>query len=160
MTHLLDTSAVLAHLRQEPGADHVQEIFDREDGTILLCSVSLAELARRLRELGATPEQAWEKIDAYRQVVDGMVPVDDSVARDSDWILNETPERLPLVDALIASAARSRGAVLVHRDAHMRGIPKALVTQLDLEHAPAKPAVRSAASPASPAPAEGPGLDG
>jgi len=133
MTHLLDTSAVLAHLRKEPGAERVQEIFDREEGSVLLCSVSLAELARRLRELGATPEEAWEKIDGYRQVVVGVVPVDESVAREGDRILNATPGRLPLVDALIASAARSREAVLVHRDAHMRAIPAALVAQLDLE---------------------------
>jgi|GEM_PF-2180775 len=62
MTYLLDTSAVLAHLRKEPGA-----------------------------------------------------------------------ERLPLVDALIASAARSREAILVHRDAHMRALPATMVAQLDLE---------------------------
>ncbi len=133
MTYLLDTSAVLAHLRKEPGAERVQELFDREECPVLLCSVSLAELARRLRDLGATPEEAWEKIDGYRQVVDGVVPVDESVACDSDRILIATPERLPLVDALIASAARSRQAVLVHRDAHMRAIPAAMVAQHDLE---------------------------
>jgi len=133
MTYLLDTSAVLAHLRNEPGAERVQDLFDREKPSVLLCSISLAELARRLRDLGATPEETREKIDGYRQLIDGVVPVDESVACDSDQILIATPERLPLVDALIASAARSREAVLVHRDAHMRAIPVAMVAQLDLE---------------------------
>lgn len=35
---------------------------------------------------------------------------------DSDRIRSATPVRLPVVDALIASAARPREAVLVHRD--------------------------------------------
>jgi predicted nucleic acid-binding protein len=132
MTHLLDTSAVLAHLREEPGAKRVQELFDREEGELLLCSVSLAELARRLRELGATPEEAWQTIDGYCQAVDAVVPVDESTARECDRLLIATPERIPLVDALIAAAARSRQAVLVHRDTHMRSIPAAMVPQLDL----------------------------
>jgi predicted nucleic acid-binding protein len=136
MTHLLDTSAVLAHVRDEPGAGLVQELFEREGVSVFLCSVTLAELARRLRDLGATPEEAWETIDGYRQAVDGVVQVDEAVARESDRILISTPARLPLVDALIAAAASSRGAVLVHRDAHMRSIPASHVRQLDLESTP------------------------
>lgn len=64
MTYLLDTSAVLAHLREEPGAARVQEPFNRKEGSVLLRSVSLPELAGRLRALGATPEEAWEKSTA------------------------------------------------------------------------------------------------
>lgn len=138
MTYLLDTSAVLAHVRNEPGAGLVQELFERDDFSVFLCSVSLAELARRLRDLGATPEEAWATIDGYRQAVDGVVPVDEVVARESDRILVQTPARLPLVDALIAAAASSRGAVLVHRDAHMRTIPTSHVRQLDLESTPSR----------------------
>lgn len=133
MTYLLDTSAVLAHVRNERGAQQVQALFSGEGATLLLCSVTLAELARRLWDLGATPDEAWETIDGYRQLVDGVVSVDDAVSRDSDRIQIAASSRLPLVDALIASAARSRGAILVHRDAHMRSIPTGQVQQLDLE---------------------------
>ena len=133
MTYLLDTSAVLAHVRNERGAQQVQALFSGGTATLLLCSVTLAELARRLRDLGATPDEAWETIDGYRQLVDGVVSVDDTVCRDSDRIQIAASSRLPLVDALIASAACSRGAILVHRDAHMRSIPTGQVQQLDLE---------------------------
>jgi hypothetical protein len=34
---------------------------------------------------------------------------------------------------LIGAAARTRQAVLVHRDAHLRAIPEKLLRQLDLE---------------------------
>ena len=40
---------------------------------------------------------------------------------------------LPLVDALIAAVAQAKGAVLVHRDAHMRAIPPELLQLNDLE---------------------------
>lgn len=41
-------------------------------------------------------------------------------------------ERLPLADALIAAAARERGACLLHRSGHMALIPASLVEQVDL----------------------------
>lgn len=44
----------------------------------------------------------------------------------------QTPNRLPLVDALIAAVASNRHAILVHRDAHVRQLPAALVQQYDL----------------------------
>ena len=58
MTFLLDTSALLAHYREEVGAEQVQALFDRDDHELLLASVSLPEFARRLRDLGASPEDA------------------------------------------------------------------------------------------------------
>jgi predicted nucleic acid-binding protein len=42
-----------------------------------------------------------------------------------------------LVDALIAAAARVQGAILVHRDAHLRVIPADWVASIDLEAAAA-----------------------
>lgn len=133
MPYLLDTSALLAHYRNERGADQVQALFEDEDEKILLCSVSLPEFSRRLRELGATETGIARVLEDYKQLVDEIVSVDESVAEDSDELLRFTLRRLPLMDALIGSAARSRQAVLVHRDAHMRAIPAKLVRQLDLE---------------------------
>lgn len=66
-----------------------------------------------------------------------MVPVDEDVARESDRLSRKATARLPLVDALIAAAARTRQAVLVHRDTHMRLLPAELLPQLDLAAAPA-----------------------
>jgi len=133
MAHLLDTSALLAHCRREKGAERVQALFDNEDEDIFLCSVSLPEFARRLRELGAKEPEIAELAGHYKQVVDAIIAVDERVAEESDRISRAAAARLPLVDALIASSARSRDAVLVHRDSHMRAIPAKLVRQLDLD---------------------------
>lgn len=135
MPHLLDTSALLAHCRNEKGSDRVQELFDAEDGEIFICSVSLPELTRRLRELGADERGISDLVAHYKQLVDKIVPVDASIAERSDDVIRAATARLPLVDAVIASAARSRDAILVHRDSHMRAIPAKLLRQLDLDGA-------------------------
>ena len=132
MKYLLDTSALLAHARQETGAEQVQVLFDREDAAILLCSVSLAEMARRLRELGVPEEKNQQILAEYVDLAAEVVPVTVDVARKADQISCEASKRIPLVDALIAAAASSRGALLVHRDVHMRSISPGEVVQLDL----------------------------
>ncbi len=133
MAYLLDTSALLAHFRDEPGSDRVQGLFDTEGEKILICSVSLPEFSRRLRELGASQAEITQSLYDYKQLVDEVVAVDVAVAEYSEEVIRETTTRLPLVDALIAAAAHSRQAVLVHRDAHMRSISERLLAQLDLE---------------------------
>jgi predicted nucleic acid-binding protein len=133
MPYLLDTSALLAHCRREKGAERIQELFDEEGEEIFICSVSLAEFARRLRELGAKEREIAELTGHYKQLTDEIIAVDARVAEESDQISRAAAARLPLVDALIASAARNRTAVLVHRDAHLRAIPAQIVRQLDLD---------------------------
>lgn len=129
---LLDTSALLAHSRREPGWDRVQALFEEGDIELLAASVSLTEFARRLRELGATTAEARQLAQDYQDLLDEVVAVDENVALTAFDIGCETPERLPLADALIAAAARERGACLVHRDRHMAPIPVNLVEQLQL----------------------------
>ena len=136
MLHLLDTSALLAHFRNEPGAAQVQAIFENDDAEILLSAVSIAEFARRLHSLGAEPAETKDIIARYGQAIDEIIPVDAGVARASFELSLELPARLPLADALIAATAQSRHAILVHRDAHMRAIPSTLLDQLDLDAGP------------------------
>ncbi len=132
---LLDTSALLAHNRQESGWARVQELFEREDTEIMAASLTLTELARRLLELGATSEGARHTAEEYGELLD-VVPIDASVALAAFDIGCEATERLPLADALIAAAARERGACLVHRDQHMAFIPASVVEQIDLATEP------------------------
>jgi len=129
---LLDTSALLVHYRREPGWEDVHTLFENGDTEILAASVSLPEFARRLRELGATAEEARQTAGDYLELLDEIVVIDDKVALTAFDIGCETPLRLPLVDSLIAAAARDREACLVHRDSHMTHIPENVVTQLDI----------------------------
>ena len=130
--YLFDTSALIAHNRQEPGWARVQALFEEDDSEILAASVSLTEFARRLRELGATADEARRTVEDYLELLDEVISVDEGVAFTAFAIGCALEKRLPLVDALITAAAQVRGACLVHRDQHMEPIPSDVVTQIDL----------------------------
>lgn len=129
MRFLLDTSALLAHYRRESGAAAVQALFEDVDAAILLASPSLTEFARRLIALGANDLSVREALDNYALLFTEIVPIDVTVAVGAYLIGRQTEQRLPLIDALIAAAAQSRNAVLVHHDAHMASIPGDVVEQ-------------------------------
>jgi len=130
--YLLDTSALLAHYRQEAGWEIVQAMMLEEDVELLVASVSLTEFGRRMRELEATEAEVADVLANYQLLVSDVVPIDALVALAAFEVGCRTPQRLPLADAIIAAAARSRDAVLVHRDEHMRPIPADLVLQREL----------------------------
>lgn len=133
MRYVLDTSALLAHHRQETGWPAVQALFEADEAELILVSVSLAEFGRRLRELGATEEEAKAVLASYELLFGEVAPVDAATARAAFVLGCRTPRRLPLIDALIAAVTQIKGATLVHRDEHMRAIPADLVRQQDLE---------------------------
>jgi predicted nucleic acid-binding protein len=132
MRYLLDTSALLAHHRQETGWEVVQAIFEADEAEIIMACISLTEFGRRLRDLGASAAIIQETVANYQLLCTEVAPVDTAVAFAALVIGWRTPRRLPLVDALIAAVAQVRGAVLVHRDGHMRAIPLDLLQQNDL----------------------------
>lgn len=132
MRHLLDTSALLSHYRQEAGWERVQSLFEDREVEIVIATPSLAEFARRLHALGAEDAEIHEALASYNLLFAGAIPVDASVALAAYAIYRRTPTRLPLIDALIAAAAQAHGAVLVHRDAHMAAIPGDVIAQLAL----------------------------
>ena len=132
MRYLLDTSALLAHYRQENGGEMVQAIFEADEAEIIIACISLPEFGRRLRDLGAPESVVQETLASYQLLCTEVAPVDTAVALAAFAIGCRTPHRLPLVDALIAAVAQVRDAVLVHRDEHMRSIPPALLQQNDL----------------------------
>jgi len=111
-------------------------MFEAGDSEILAASISLTEFARRLCELGATAEDARRTVDEYRELLDELVVIDETIALAAFDIGCQLKQRLPLADALIAAGARERDACLVHRDHHMAPIPKKLVEQIDLSKEP------------------------
>ena len=110
----------------------MQALFEADEAELILVSVSLAEFGRRLRELGATEDEVEIILTSYQLLFTEIVAVDAAAARAAFVLGCRTPRRLPLIDALIAAAAQTRGAILVHRDEHMRAIPTQLLRQQDL----------------------------
>jgi predicted nucleic acid-binding protein len=121
--YLLDTSAMIAHYRKERGGHRVQELLLDDMAFITVSSLSIAEFARRLLELGADEERAREEALSYAQAVARIIPIDTSVAIRAFELGAAASTRLPLTDALIAACAATTGAILVHCDAHFDALP-------------------------------------
>jgi len=126
---LLDTTALLAHYRKERGFQEVQNILEDDSAVVLMSTLSVAEFARRMLTLGADHDEARQAALDYAGLADEVVAIDTSISVRAFELGTLTSERLPLIDALIAASALSRGAVLVHRDSHFTSIGVQLMAQ-------------------------------
>jgi predicted nucleic acid-binding protein len=129
VTHVLDTSALLAHYFNEPGADTVQAIWESRTNRPGISVISITELRGRLSQEIADVGAARSAADAYLNELTVCLPVDRATAEMAWQLRNASAHQLPLVDAVIAATARVAGAVLVHKDPHMAGISTDLVQQ-------------------------------
>ncbi|MGZ8217633.1 PIN domain-containing protein [Methylomagnum sp.] len=128
MRYLLDSSALFAHLFDEPGADDVRELFHNPQAIVELSAVSGLVLFAALNARGAAGQfdNIWAQ---YRQMLDRIRPVDESVALKAVDLRRAARQRLPNGDALIAATAALANATLVHRDPHLLSIPAELLRQ-------------------------------
>ena len=132
MVYLLDTSALLVLYRKEPGAEKVAACFDDPAHEILICALSLAEFGRKLGELGKDAPEVETLLNDFLPMFSGIVDTDQAVAMASLRLLDQVPSRLPLADSLIAAAALTRSACLMHRDKHLADIPEQILPQVSL----------------------------
>ena len=81
MTHLLDTSALLAHYLAEPGAERVQVLFE-DDAVVAGASIlSLYEFELRLHQMGLdhtrltyrSQGRDYRLTDVHGEVVKGLL---------------------------------------------------------------------------------------
>ncbi len=133
-TCLLDTTALLAHYRNESGAGQVQAILDDREQEVLISAISITEFARRLEALGAPLAEARSTALEYAGLADMVVPVDAAIAIRAFELGSASTNRLPLADAMIAACAGVHEAVLVHRDPHFDGIPEGLLRKENPDH--------------------------
>ena len=129
MTHLLDTSALLAHYLAEPGATLVQELFENpkvEAGTSIL---ALFEFDLRLRQLEIDVATRDSVVNRYRALLVEVVDVDEVIRKEGIHLKISATARVSAMDILIAATASVRGAILVDRDPHFTAIPANLLKQ-------------------------------
>jgi predicted nucleic acid-binding protein len=115
--YLLDTSALLAHCLNEPGAGRVKVVI--LEGNAYVAAVSWLELSVRLKQLNTLSGI----VEMYRATLAGTIPISSEIALLAVRIKAAAGERLPAMDALIAAAAAANGFVLIHRDQHFESIP-------------------------------------
>ncbi len=126
ITHILDTSAILAHYFDEPGAAEVDAIWQDKKNNPAICALTVTELKMRLH---VEVNDRVEVDRAFRLYVDeltAVVPVDRAVADEASALRELSPARLPLVDACIAGCAKLHRCILVHRDPHLAQLPETI----------------------------------
>jgi len=109
---LLDTSALLTLIEDEPGADRVAQAL-RQPTTIVPWPVLLETHYATLREEGQA--EADRRIALIKQLkVEILWGMDEATLLTASKLKAE--RRVSLADALVAAFAIRRGAVLLHKD--------------------------------------------
>ncbi len=110
--YLLDTSAILTLIEDEPGASRVDELL-RTRRSLLPFVAGLETYYITLREAGAG--EAERRLFLLRQLpVRWLDTVDDAILVTAGRF--KAQHRLSLADCLIAAFAAEAGAILVHKD--------------------------------------------
>ena len=129
MTHLLDTSALLAHYLAEPGAERVKALFE-DDAVVAGASIlSPYEFELRLHQLGVDAANRTSELSRYRALLNEVVVVDEAVRSEAIRLRTSATAHVAAMDVLIAATASLKNATLVHRDPHFAAIPTSLLKQ-------------------------------
>lgn len=113
---VLDASAFLAYLRDEPGAD---EVADAIAGGAAISTANLAEVLSRAADRGADPQRLARQL-TERGLLDGAIAVEPLVAADSVEIARLRPlargHGLSLADRACLALAKRLGLPAVTAD--------------------------------------------
>ena len=132
ITHVFDTTAVLAHYFNEPGAEQVHALLADKSVGVGFAALSLLDLKARLVASVADPREAERAFRLYAGELMATIPVTRDVAELAEAILRQTDDDLSLLEAIVAATAKSAGAVLVHRDPLLARLPVSLLNQYAL----------------------------
>ena len=129
MTHLLDSSAWLAHLFGEPGVEEVTTLFADPKIEVSISALSIPEVFARLK---AMDRQAhWTEVwSIYADLFFKVLPADEEIAHLAVRLREAATGRLPTIDGLIAATAFAHRLTLVHRDPHLAAIPEPDLRQM------------------------------
>jgi len=131
-SHLLDTSALLAHYREEPGYEVVERLLEEHPEEVCISAISWLEFHVHMKVLVPDAKARAESLAIYEELLAEALPATREVARAAFDLREQLAERIPNGDALIAATAWLRGAKLVHRDPHFSRIPETLLQQIVL----------------------------
>lgn len=131
LAYVLDTSAWIAHILQEPGWETVSTLLRDGERQVGISALSLIELYGSLRTFNQ--EKEFEHIlEGYRDLLLLIIPIDEAIALRAIALRQKARARVPAIDSLIAATAAHHNAILVHRDPHFLPIAAESLQQLHL----------------------------
>ncbi len=114
---LFDTSALIEMLSGSPKGKEASSLFLSEDSRPLVASVSIAELASKLRRHSVAPEEHVRRISDSAE----MLPLDSETALRAGSLhaqLKAKNKNISLADCVIMAHAEREGATVVTTDHH------------------------------------------
>ena len=132
ITHVFDTSAILAHYFHEPGAEQVNSLLADNAVEVGLPAIALIELKTRLTSSVHDPVEASSAFHIYAEELISAIPVTREIVARAEELLQRADNSLTLLEAIAAATAQSERAVLVHRDANFARLPAELLAQCAL----------------------------
>jgi len=112
-THILDTSAVIGYLKDEPGAEVVAQLISNPENRLGIHAVNATEVYYNyLRSDGqAIAEQSWQRLGEFATIITNME--EQFLKRVGRWVAEHNPG---LGDAFGAATAEEFGVPLVTAD--------------------------------------------
>ncbi len=129
ITHVLDTSAILAHYFDEPGADLVNALLVDNTLEVGLPAVALLDLRTRLDAAVSDAVEARRAYRLYAEELITAIPVTRETIAAAEEILPASGGQLTFLETVAAATARHAGAVLVHRSPRLARLPGQLLQQ-------------------------------
>ena len=118
MTHLLDSSAVLAFYLDEPGANRVDQLLSSPGVSIAISALTLYEISAAVKHRTGSVQSSKEAVAELRQSITIVKEVTESIVDLGIELRRNATDHIALADCLIAATALNYGLVLVHRDPH------------------------------------------
>lgn len=129
MTHLFDTSAVLAGLLDENGAARVDELLADPDVVVGVSALTLFEVGTAAFRQTGSWELAEKAVEKTVSTVAVVVPLTSEIVRLALELRAGASSRIATVDCAIAATAVWHGATLVHRDPHFDALSASRLAQ-------------------------------
>ena len=134
---VLDTSAILAYLEDEDGAEDVEELLIKAENKKISVYVSFATLAEvfyiTMGEKGE--EEALKRINLIKSLAVEVVESSESITLTAGKL--KATNRISFADAYIAAIGKELNAVLVHKDPEFENVKPSL-KQYKLSYKPKK----------------------
>ncbi len=132
ITHVFDTSAILAHYFQEPGAEQVHALLADNAVEAGLSAIALLDLKSKLVASVPDAAEAHRAFQLYSEELIAAIPVTRDIVEAAEALLARAGHTLTLLEAIAAATAQREGAILVHRDPNIARLPDGLLQQCAL----------------------------
>lgn len=129
MTHVLDSSAILADIFGEPGANRVNELMNDPNVIASVSVLTLFETYTTVLHRTGSDALARQAVATLKAALSELAPISEAIVELAMDLRNAATSRIATVDCLIAATAVQHGAILVHRDPHFAALPAGKPTQ-------------------------------